>query len=41
LNHKLHASRSTEAYLQEIARRGGMEFVVQLGEGPASRSPPR
>jgi hypothetical protein len=35
------ASRSTEAYLQEIARRGGMEFVVQSGEGPAFRSPPR
>ena len=35
------ASRSTEAYLQEIARRGGMEFLVQSCDGAASRSPPR
>jgi hypothetical protein len=34
-------SRSMETYLQEIARRGGMEFLVQSGEGPASRSAPR
>ena len=29
------AAGSTEAYLQEIARRGGMEFLVDSIEGPA------
>jgi hypothetical protein len=33
------ASRSMETYLQEVARRGGMEFLVQSGEGPAHRLP--
>jgi hypothetical protein len=35
------ASHSMETYLQDIARRGGMEFLVQSGEGAAYRSPPR
>ena len=35
------ASHSMETYLQEIARRGGMEFLVQSCDGAASRSPPR
>ena len=31
------ASRATEAYLQEVARRGGMEFLVVSSEVPAPR----
>jgi len=31
------ASGSTEAYLQDIARRGGMEFLVETSGGPAVR----
>jgi hypothetical protein len=30
------ASRATEAYLQEVARRGGMELVVESGDVTAS-----
>jgi hypothetical protein len=31
------ASSATEAYLQDIARRGGMEFLVESIDSPAAR----
>lgn len=31
----------TQAYLQNIARRGGMEFLVESSEGPAPRWQPQ